>query len=293
MSSLAWAVAPDGNSNIVTTDISHPSTIYPWMRVAQASGAEIRWARAQNARIDPDDIERLIDSNTAVVCLSHVEYGNGQRYDLARFADLAHSVGAICVADVTQSAGQVPVDVAGTGVDAVLCSSYKWLCGPFGTGIMALSKRLQDLNPGIVGWRSHKDMWDFRADRLELPNSAKRFEFGTMAYGIALATTESLDFLLGQTIENIADHNRDISQHLLEGLIDLGAALSSPSDFEQRSAIVAARFPGHESRNLVAAMKQRDVVASLRGDYIRFAPHLYNNSDDIDSALATLRSLTA
>jgi selenocysteine lyase/cysteine desulfurase len=158
---------------------------------------------------------------------------------------------------------------------------------------MALSKRLQDLNPGIVGWRSHKDMWDFRADRLELPNSAKRFEFGTMAYGIALATTESLDFLLGQTIENIADHNRDISQHLLEGLIDLGAALSSPSDFEQRSAIVAARFPGHESRNLVAAMKQRDVVASLRGDYIRFAPHLYNNSDDIDSALATLRSLTA
>jgi selenocysteine lyase/cysteine desulfurase len=40
-------------------------------------------------------------------------------------------------------------------------------------------------------------------------------------------------------------------------------------------------------------MKQRDVVASLRGDYIRFAPHLYNNSDDIDSALATLRSLTA
>ena len=39
------------------------------------------------------------------------------------------------------------------------------------------------LEPGLVGWRSHKDMWDFQADRLEYPDTAQRFEFGTIAYG--------------------------------------------------------------------------------------------------------------
>ncbi len=33
-----------------------------------------------------------------------------------------------------------------------------------------LAPRLQGkLEPGLVGWRSHKDMWAFQADRLEYP----------------------------------------------------------------------------------------------------------------------------
>ena len=34
MSSLAWAIAPPAASNIVATRVSHPSTTYPWVRVA-------------------------------------------------------------------------------------------------------------------------------------------------------------------------------------------------------------------------------------------------------------------
>ena len=34
MSSLAWAVMPQKGSNIVSTETSHPSTTYPWIRVA-------------------------------------------------------------------------------------------------------------------------------------------------------------------------------------------------------------------------------------------------------------------
>ena len=53
MSSLAWAVMPPCGSNIVCTQITHPSTIYPWIRVAQHTGAEIRWARPHGLYIEP------------------------------------------------------------------------------------------------------------------------------------------------------------------------------------------------------------------------------------------------
>lgn len=290
MSSLAWAVMPPKGTNIVATETTHPSTVYPWMRVAEATGAQMRWARADNLYVDPDHLESLIDDSTSVVCLSHVEYGTGQTYDLARFAAKAHKHGAICVVDATQSAGQVPIDVAKTGIDAAAASTYKWLCGPFGTGIMYVAPALQKLNPGIVGWRSHKDMWDFQADRLELPDTAKRYEFGTMAYGTAYGATEAMNYLLKHSIEKIHTHNREISDRLMSGLQALGAEVLSPKNAAERSATIAARFPGKNSRDFARTLKENNVIASLRRDFIRFSPHLYNNADDIDRGLASIKA---
>ena len=291
MASLAWAVMPGAGSTIVSTETTHPSTIYPWMRVAEHTGAELRWARANGSlAIEPDELEQLIDDRTSVVCLSQVEWGTGQLFDLKRYADAAHAHGAICVVDATQSAGQVPIDVMSSGVDAVATSTYKWLCGPFGTGMMYLSPELQALSPGIVGWRSHRDMWDFQADRLEYPDSAKRYEFGTMAYGTAFGATVATNYLLDLTIDRIADHNRQLATHLAEGLRELGAELLGPDDPAQRSAAVAARFPGKDVVDFTRTLKQADVIASLRRDFIRFSPHLYNSSDDVERALRAIKT---
>ncbi len=294
MASLAWAVSPPRGANIVASEATHPSTIYPWMRVAETTEAEVRWARGEDHYVAPEAIAELVDERTAVICLSHVEYGTGQLHDLARFAELAHANGALLVVDATQSAGQVPIDVKATGVDAVLSSTYKWMCGPFGAGVMYLSPGLQETSPGIVGWRSHDDMWDFQADRLVYPRSAKRFEYGTMAYGAVLGAGEAIDFLLELGIDTIAAHNRAIAEELRLGLTDLGAEILSPPDARERSAIVAARFPGRDRRALGAALKAQGVVASLRRDFIRFSPHLYNDSEDVRAVLCALRAaLTA
>ena len=293
MASLAWAVSPPSGSNIVTSEAAHPSTIYPWMRVAEATKAELRWARGEDWYVAPETIEALIDERTAVVCLSHVEYGTGQLHDLARFAERAHAHGALLIVDATQSAGQVPIDVEATGVDAVVSSTYKWVCGPFGAGVMYLAPRLQETSPGIVGWRSHEDMWDFQADRLVYPRSAKRFEYGTMAYGTALGAAEAIDYLLGLGIEAVAAHNRAIAEELRLGLMDLGADILSPREPLERSAILAARFPGRDSRTLTAALEAQGVVASLRRDFIRFAPHLYNDSEDVEKTISALRTAQA
>ena len=290
MASLAWAISPPKGSNIVATDVCHPSTIYPWMRVAEATGAEMRWARGDNQYVAREAIEKQIDGQTAIVCLSHAEYGTGQLHDLKHYADLAHANGALLVVDATQSAGQMPIDVSAQGVDAVVSSTYKWMCGPFGTGVMYVAKPLQGLHPGIIGWRSHKDMWDFQADRVDFPNSAKRYEYGTMAYGTALGAAEAIGHLLDLGITDIAAHNRAISDELRQGLAEANAEVLSPSDPSERSATLAARFPGRDSRALAAALKEQGVVASLRRDFIRFSPHLYNNSDDVEAVLSAIRA---
>ena len=44
---------------------------------------------------------------------------------------------------------------------------------------------------------------------------------------------------------------------------------------------------------IAAGLKQADVMVSLRKDFIRFSPHLYNGSDDIGAALTAIDGVLA
>ena len=286
MASLAWAVAPDDTSNIVSTSIVFPSTIYPWIRVAQHTGAQVRFAEGQKEYVDPDAIMALIDDQTAVVCISQVEYSGGQQYDLTRLAHHAHEHGALLIVDGAQSLGAIPTDVAASGVDALVASGYKWLCGPFGVAVMYLAPHLQSrLNPGVVGFRSHEDMWDLQATRLELPQTARRFEVSTMAYGCAIGLAASVRYLLGVGVGRIHDHNRQLADRLIDGLRARGADIVGPKRDEERTSIVAAHFPDCTAGEMARRLNAARVVVSARQSAVRFSPHLYNEPADIERAL--------
>ena len=109
--SFAWSYSPQKGENIVSTSSSFPSTVYPWSRVANSTGAQIRLAKSKNGYSSINAISSLIDQNTSVVCISHTEFSNGHTYDLHVLAELAHKKDAILVVDATQSAGAIPIDV--------------------------------------------------------------------------------------------------------------------------------------------------------------------------------------
>lgn len=294
LSSLAWAVAPGPNTNVVSTNIVFPSTIYPWQRVANHTGCQIRFAQAHKGYVNPDDIVELIDKNTAVVCISHVEYRSGQRFDLAKLGEATHEHGALFVVDATQSAGAIPIDASGCAIDALVCGAYKWLCGPFGAAVMYLAPHIQTkLEPGLVGFRSHKDIWDLQAERIEYPKTAKRFEFSTMAFGCALGLARSIEYLLNVDIERIFKYNRYLADILIEGLQEHNVEITSPHNNAERTSIVTARFHGQDSAEISRKLKEARVIVSSRHDIIRFSPHLYNTRKDIVRALECIDQIYA
>jgi selenocysteine lyase/cysteine desulfurase len=294
LSSLAWAVARGPESNVVSTALAFPSTVYPWARVARSTGCEMRLARGRDDRVGIDDLARLIDRKTAVVCLSDVEYSTGQRHDVARVAEIAHAHDALLVVDATQSAGSFPIDVGAWGVDALVCASYKWLCGPFGVAVMYLAPHLQhDLDPGLVGFRSHREMWDLRADRLDLPETARRFEFSTMAYGCALGLAESIGYLMRIGLDRVAAWNRRLADLLIEGLRTCGGTIVPPLNDRERTSIVAVRFADAGAAVLAEHLNRARIVVSARGEVLRFSPHLYNDEADVARALEEIDRILA
>ncbi len=293
--SLAWAVAPRKGTNIVSTRASFPSTVYPWKRVADEHGAEIRLAPDdENLYTRPDGILSLIDEKTSVVTVSHVEYANGQRYDLPTIAEAAHDVGAICVVDATQSMGMVPIDAPASRVDAMVSSGYKWLRGTVGAAVGYVSPSVRgDLNPGLLGFRSHVDMWDMRSERLELPDDASRFEFATIHFGAALGLASAVDELVELGPEAVWRHDLSLAALVVEGARRLGLVIVSPLSDDERSAIVSIR-PPDAADSASIAQRLRDeygILVTSRSATIRVSPHIDNTAEEVACLFRALEEI--
>jgi selenocysteine lyase/cysteine desulfurase len=292
LSQIAWSLRPGPGTNVVSIDLEFPSVVYPWMRVARESGAEMRLVDAAERpqSLSLETLAEFVDDDTEVICVSHVQYATGHRFDLEGLAKLAEGHGAWLIVDGSQSAGAVPIDLSSGRIDAFLCAGYKWLCGPFGAAICQVSSRLAErLDPPFVGWKSTADPYAMDASHMRLAGSPlAQMEYSTMAYGAGVALAAAIEHIDEIGVDAIFAHNLDLSGSLRAGLEDLGAEIVTPDDDAQRSGIVTARWPGRDGEQIAAWLNASDVIVSPRFNATRFSPHFFNTSDDVTLALEVL-----
>ena len=219
---VAAALAPGLRPNapevvLVTTDF--PSVTYPWLAARGRSLATtpvLRWVVDEPGSDLTDRLVAAVDERTGVVCVSAVQYSTGTRIDVAAVARAAHTVGARVVVDVTQLAGAAPVSMREWGVDALVCSGYKWLSAHGGVAVAALSAEMAELVPPVVGWMGAEDPFDFDATHLRLAAGARRFELSTMSYASAVGLQHSIELLSSAGIPALADHSRLLANELVD-----------------------------------------------------------------------------
>jgi cysteine desulfurase / selenocysteine lyase len=288
---IAWWLRPKAGENVVAVDIDFPSDTYPWFRVAQDTGAEVRLVRVADdpAALTEERIAELVDDRTAAIAVSHIQYATGSRLDLQTLSDLAHAHRALLVVDATQSAGMAPIDVAAADVDFLVAGGYKWLCGAFGAGFMYVGNgHLAAFDPPLVGWRTATNPFQMDATRMSIPVSARRVEFSTMSYTAAVVLGRSIEYLLDLGIDAILEHDLGLGSRLMAGLDSLGATVITPRADASRAGIVTARFPGRDGEMVAASLNQEGIVVSPRAGSTRFSLHLFNDARDVDEALAVL-----
>ncbi len=281
MNSIAWSLDLR-EGQVLSTDIEFPSVTYPWLRIARKENIDVKLISAENWCIPIDDLISEIDDETRVVVLSHVEYLNGQKFDIKKIAKQVHEVGGILVVDGIQAAGYLPINVKEMVPDVYITGSYKWLLAPFGAAIAYISKKLCDeLEPAIVGWRSTEDMWNFKARELKFAATARKFEYSTSAYDVKLGLAESIKYLRKIGIEKIYSHNMDLIKILGEELGSIeNVDIITP---ENRGSIITFKINGKDTKDVVEKLHKlkRPVELSIRLNMIRLSPHVYNTEADI------------
>jgi len=139
LSLLAVSLDLKPKDQVIISDLEFPSNVLPWLRLEQM-GVDVVVLRGQGGKLDWLEVEGEICSRTKVISLSLVSYKTGAYMPFVqKITNAAEKVGALVSIDATQALGRCPVSV--DGVDYLMSSSFKWLLGPHGLGIVYTSPR--------------------------------------------------------------------------------------------------------------------------------------------------------
>ncbi len=282
--SIAAGLKWQEGDNIVSFAREFPANFYPWRRVRDDHGVELRLCPERDGRIELDEFISLIDHNTKVVTISAVQFASGYRADLERIGRAARAVDALFCVDIIQGLGAMPFDLPAQFVDAACGASHKWLCSPEGCGTIYLSDRARErIQPTLVGWISVETPWDFEDREQPLKPTALAWESGTGPASLFYGLEESLKILTATGAEKIEAHLSGLTDSLCESLSGGEYDIISSRLPGEKSQIVCIKHRGGLTSNqLAAALEQKNVIASPRGDRLRIAPHFYNDLGDIE-----------
>jgi selenocysteine lyase/cysteine desulfurase len=290
LSTVANGLTWRPGDNIVTFRGEFPSNLYPWLRLREAFGVEVRMCEERAGRIDFDDLARLIDQHTRVVAISHVQFASGFRIDTERLAQIVRRHDALLVVDVIQALGVVPINVEAEMIDVAAGAGHKWLMAPEGVGYLYLSDRARErIQPTLVGWISVPDPFNFDDLEQGWNRGTLAWETGTGPAALFYGFKASLDLLTGLGVAEIAKYLEELTDELCERLKAKNYELVSSRQPGEKSQIVCIRHnAGMSPMALYAHLKDRNIITAPRGDRLRIAPHAYNSPEEIQDLIEAL-----
>lgn len=280
LNTAAQSLPLQPGDNILVLDGDYPANIYPWLNLAYR-GVLTKFVPTRSGGLDVNLLEQRIDRRTRVIALSTVMFATGFRNDIAAVGRLCRERGIYFVVDAIQSLGVLPMDVQAYGIDFLAAGSHKWLLAAPGSGFLYCRREILDqLVPGAyVGASSVVDFINFLDYNLTFPQSADRFNVGTLNWMGIVALNAALGLLQEVGIERICQQVQELLDALINDLTERGYQLSASTAPEQRSGIIVIETP-----NAAATCKRLNeagVVVTPRGNGVRVAPHFYNTLEEV------------
>ncbi|MBP6823357.1 MAG: aminotransferase class V-fold PLP-dependent enzyme, partial [Acidobacteria bacterium] len=217
-------------------------------------------------------------------------FRSGYIQDAKAIIEKAHSVGAMVVLDVYQSAGIVPFNLKELGVDFATGGSVKWLCGGPGAGYLYVRPDLrQKLQPKITGWSAHQSPFAFESEMV-YAEDAHRFLHGSPAIPTMYAAESGYDLINEVGVESIRAKSIRQTSRLIELAGEHGWRVNSPTKTEQRGGSVIFDVPN--AGEIVRELTARNVLVDYRpGAGIRIGPHFFNTDEEVEAVVAEIKSI--
>lgn len=258
--------------------------------------AAVLGRRIELHSVPREQVFEAIDSDTALVVLTHVHYKSAELFDIEEVTMRAHACGAAVLWDLSHSVGAMPLALNQVRADFAVGCTYKFLNGgPGSPAFLYVRRDLQDrVQPAIAGWLGHATPFDF-SDSYQPASGIRRHRSGTPGILGMAALEGALGVFEGVDLRAVREKSVGLTtlfMDLMEGHCQSGElTLVTPRAADRRGSHVSYRHPrGYE---VMQELIERGVIGDFRSpDMLRFgfAP-LYTRYVDVWSAASTLQEI--
>lgn len=277
---------------VVVCKYDYPNMLNAWKQRQKRDGIRLAWVDLDLPSEDEEAMVRAYVSQftpkTRLVHLTHVINWCGQILPVRRIADAAHSRGIEVLIDGAHSFALLDFKVPELGGDYFGTSLHKWLCAPFGNGMLWIKK---DKIPGVWSLLS--------SDEPDGPNIRKFESLGTRSFPVEMAVGYSLDLhnLIGSERKQKRLHY--LKNYWMDQVRDLpGVHFYTSLDPKWGCAIGNFGIEGKDavdvSEKLFADAKIHSVAIKWeRINGVRVTPNVYTTEAELDKLVGMIRKMTS
>ena len=301
----AWGRANlrEGDEVLITV-MEHHSNIVPWQQVCEEKGAALRYVPVDGeGRLDLSNLESLLTPRTKVFAFTHMSNVLGTINPVGQLVQRAHEAGAVTVVDGAQGAPHLSLDVTELDIDFYAFSAHKML-GPTGVGVLyGKAELLAEMPP----WQGGGEMiGEVRLDGFTWKDAPLKFEAGTPNYADVAAFGTALDYLTALGMENVRQHEIEITSYALEEIGKLGDGITvfGPTDLDVRGGAVSFAMDDVHPHDIAQVMdweavciraghhcaqplmRHLQVPATARASF-----YIYNTREDVDVFVDNLKKV--
>ena len=292
---------------IVTSRSDYASNQIMYLSLARRRGVEIvRAPDAPEGGVDPDAVRKLVGRRRpALVALTWVPTNSGLVQPVEAVGRICREAGVPYLVDGCQAVGQMPLDVGRLHCDYLAATARKFLRGPRGLGFLYASDRMLKAGAHPLLVDMHGATWT-DADTFELTPDARRFETWEFAHALVLGLGAAARYALEVGLDTARDRARELAEYARSRLaavpgvrvldrgpelcaivtVAVGGRNTTDIKLELRSQGINTSSPQRE--DAVIDMDEKRTESALR-----ISPHYYNTSEEIDTAVETLREIVS
>ncbi len=187
LGTFTWGIDMKRGDEIVMTKQDYPNMIHAWKQREMREGVKINWINL-SLPFENDDVvlKAYIDATTPKTKIWHITHlmtWTGQILPAAKLCAEARKRGLLTIVDAAHSFAQLDFKISDLNCDYFGASLHKWLCAPFGTGVMYVKKDLIEKT------------WPLFPNDKPQSGDIRKFEaLGTRSFAPEQAIGQAIDF---------------------------------------------------------------------------------------------------
>ncbi|HEY5691604.1 MAG TPA: aminotransferase class V-fold PLP-dependent enzyme [Cyclobacteriaceae bacterium] len=187
LATVTWGIDLEAGDEIVMTKQDYPNMIHAWKQRELRHGIKINWINLE-LPIENDEtfIKSFVDattSKTKIWHLTHIINWTGQIMPVSKLCAEARKRGLTTIVDAAHTFAHLDYQITDFNCDYLGTSLHKWLCAPFGTGMLYIKKE------------NIEKTWPIFPIDKPLSRDIHKFEaLGTRSFAPEMAIGQAVDF---------------------------------------------------------------------------------------------------
>lgn len=281
LNSVIFGLNLKAGDEVVLTKYDYPNMINAWKQREKRDGIKLVWLDFKLPIEDEESIvsqyEKAFTDKTKIAHITHMINWTGQLMPVKAIAAVAHKKGIEVIVDGAHTFAHIDYKLSDLDCDYFGTSLHKWLCAPFGTGMLYIKKD------------KIKNVWPLMGNDNPQSEDIRKFEtLGTRSFPTEQAIGNAINFHLAIGIKRKEARLRYLKNYWAEKAIKIsGVRLNTSLKTEFSCALANFSIEGMKPEDIDTQLYDKYRIHTVGINWenvhgVRVTPNVYTTIKDLD-----------